>query len=354
MKPSWIWVIAILSCLLWAAGGGAEGADERVRLLTAHVDIAVTYQPADETNKLGIVVRDDDQGQTYQSNEVSLVAVEAARLTLPAGTIFGEEGDPLWVLPQALNPEVLYVGLSGEALFPGPFAGTVELRLVELRGPGHLFLWQAGAFGEFDLRMDTTDGVSAADHVPVAVGGHAHYNWGFTTNGVFEVVLQAFGQRAGVATNDFSLPTALRFEVEPLPPEPDSPFRQWQRVQWPDSEDPAVIGPDADPDHDTVVNAVEYALGLDPKTSSRDGLPVARATGTPPRATLQFTTPVTATDVEFVCWRAFTLPAASWERLPGPQVAPGLPDDDDRVLLFDGGPIESSRPLFLRLEIHLK
>ncbi len=65
--------------------------------------------------------------------------------------------------------------------------------------------------------MNSADGISAADHVAVPVGGHAHYNWGFTTNGVHEVVLQAFGQRVGISTNDFSLPTALRFEVEPLP-----------------------------------------------------------------------------------------------------------------------------------------
>lgn len=354
MRLSWASLCALLACLPTPAGHGAESADERVRLLTAHVDLAVTYQPADEAHKLDIVVRDDDQGQTYRSNEVSLVVREAARLTLPAGTVFGNEGDPLWVLPQSPNPEVLFVGLSGEALLPGPFTGAVELRLVDLRGPGHVFLWQADAFGVFDLRMDTRDGVSAADAVQVPLGGHAHYNWGFTTNGVFEVVLQAFGQRAGVVTNDFSLPTALRFEVEPLPPDPDTPFRLWQRVHWPGVEDPAVIGPDADPDGDAVVNAVEYALGLDPKTPGHDGLPAPTVTGTPPRAALQFSTPAAATDVEFVCWRAFGLPAPSWERLPDPQVAPGLPGDVYRVLRFDGGPIDASRPLFLRLEINLR
>jgi surface-anchored protein len=322
-------------------------------LLTSHVDIRVVYQPADETNKLAVVVRDDDHGHTYLSNEVALVAVEAARLTLPPGTIFGEEGEPFWVLPQSQNPELLYLGLSGDSLPGGTFGGDLDLRLLEVRSPGHFFLWQAGAFGGFDVRMNTADGLTAADQVFVPAGGHAHYNWGFTTNGVYEVVLQAFGQRVGIATNDFSLPTALRFEVEPLPPEPEKPFARWQQAQWPGVTDPAVIGPDADPDGDGVVNSVEYALGMNPKTPGRDGLPVPAVAGDPPVATLQLSTPVAATDVTFLGWRAHALTTPVWQALEDPIVAPGQPGDTARILVFDGGPVTTTQPVYIRLEVRL-
>lgn len=333
----------------------AAGADaaEPVRLLTSHVDIRMVYQPDDETNRLAVVVHDDDAGRTYLSNEVALVAVEAARLSLPPGTVFGEEGDPLWVLPQSQNPDVLHLGISGEGVPSGTFTRDLELRLIEVRGPGAFYLWQAGALGEFDLRMNSADGISAADQVAVSVGGHAHYNWGFTTNGIYELVFQAFGQRPGLATNDQSLPTPLRFEVEPLPAEPEKPFLLWQRAQWPGVADPAIIGPDADPDGDDVVNAVEYALGMDPKTPGRDGLPVAAVSGDPPGATLQLSTPVAATDVTFRCWRAHALPASAWETLGDPLVAPGLPGDTVRVLVFDGGPVTTAHPVYLRLEVRL-
>jgi surface-anchored protein len=313
----------------------------------------VVYRPDDETNKLAVVVRDDDAGRTYLSNEVVLVAVEAARLTLPPGTVFGEEGASLWVLPQSQNPAVLHLGISGEGLPGGTFTTDLALRLIRVQGPGEFYLWQAGAVGEFDLRMNSADGISADDEVTVPVGGHAHHNWGFTTNGIYEVVFQAFGQRTGAATNDYSLPTSLRFEVEPLPAEPEKPFVLWQRAQWPGVSDPAIIGPDADPDGDDVVNAVEYALGMDPKTPGRDGLPVAAVSGDPPGATLRLSTPVAATDVTFRCWRAQALPASSWEALGDPLVAPGLPGDTVRVLVFEGGPVTTTQPVYLRLEVRL-
>ncbi len=325
---------------------------ERDRLLTTHADIRVVYQPDNPTNKLAIVVGDDDRGLTYRSNEVALVAVEAARLALPPGTIFGEEGAPLWVLPQSLNPEILYLGLSGEQLSAGLFAGEVELRLVEVQGPGAFYLWQAGAFGAFDLRLNSADGISAEDMVPVPAGGHAHYNWGFTTNGSYELVFQAFGRRAGIETNDFSLPTPLRFEIEPLPLEPEKPFEIWQQAHWPDTTEPEVVGPGADPDGDGIANAVEYALGMDPRRAGREGLPVPGASGKPPRATLQFSTPISATDVTFTCWRAQAIPA-SWEKLGDPLVAPGLPGDTNRVLIFDGGLVAPGSPVYLRLEVEL-
>jgi surface-anchored protein len=348
--PAWIPVLGICASLLSAAAEGEE--TNRVRLIDSHVDIAVAYQPADETNKLAVVVRDDDSGRTYRSNEVALVAVEAAKLDLPPGTVFGEAGAPLWVLPQSQSPGILYVGLSGEGVSPGLF-GAFDLRLIEVRGPGSVFVWQAGSLGDFDLRFNSADGVTAADAIPVLPGGHSHFNWGFTTNGVFEVVLQVSGQRAGVGTNDFSLPTALRFEVEPLPPEPEAPFARWQQDQWPGETDPALIGPDADPDADTVPNAVEYALGLNPHQPDRGALPQPRIrlAGSVRMAVLEFQHPAGATDVQFSCWSSAAIPSTNWVSVAGPNAGP--PSGDRENLSFAAGPVTPETPVYLRLEVTL-
>lgn len=342
--------------VLRLAAGVLAGEPPRARLLTEHADIGIVYRPDALTNLLAVVVSDDDHGQVYASNEVALVALEAAKLALPPGTIFGEEGAPFWVLPQTQNPQLLYLGLSGEALASGLFGGELELRLVAVDGPGHFFLWQAGAFGEFDQQMSTADGISADDRVRLSAGSHGHYNWGFTTNGTYEIVFQAIGQRRGVGTNDFSPPTPLRFEIEPLPPEPGKPFASWQKAHWPGVTDPTVIGPGADPDGDHLPNAVEYALGSDPHRPGGPGwpMPVVVTEGSERRAELRFSTPRTATDVEFFCWRAAGGPVAEWMAVAGPDPSPEPVPEGFEPLRFAGGAMAPNAPMFLKLEVVLR
>jgi hypothetical protein len=44
-------------------------------------------------------------------------------------------------------------------------------------------------------------------------------------------------------------------------------FADWQKLMWPGVTDPAIVGAPADPDHDGIVNMIEFALHLSPNTS---------------------------------------------------------------------------------------
>jgi surface-anchored protein len=72
--------------------------------------------------------------------------------------------------------------------------------------------------------MDTTDGFSEHDTMPLFPGGHSHHNWGFTSNGIVTITLEATGRRLGATTNETSLATTFTFHVLPIPDAPDSPF----------------------------------------------------------------------------------------------------------------------------------
>lgn len=52
------------------------------------------------------------------------------------------------------------------------------------------------------------------------------------------------------------------------PPAPPSPFQTWINGFFPNESDPAIIGPDADPDGDGINNFAEYAFGLLPNNGS--------------------------------------------------------------------------------------
>lgn len=304
------WMLGLLG--LWTAAA----AEERVRLTTEHADLWVVYQPDDPTNKLALVVPDHDHGITYLSNQVALVVAEAARVTLPGDLPpFGNAGDPLWILPQTQDPALLFLGVSAAAVSAAVFPQGLTLHLRAVQGPGHFFAWQAG-LGGLDVRINSRDGLDETDQLPLAPGGHAHWNLGFTSNGVYVLVWEVQGRRAGVETNDFSLPTPLQFEVEPLPPPLEKPFARWQRAQWPEVTDLAVIGPGADPDGDGLVNAVEYALGLNPHVADRDRLPRLRLTESPAgrQWRLEFAPNSEATDVLWHAWQTGDLRGeATWQ-----------------------------------------
>lgn len=69
----------------------------------------------------------------------------------------------------------------------------------------------------------------------------------------------------GLATDSRSIHLVV---AVPLPG-----FQAWQDQYWPGETDPAIIGPNADPDRDRLNNLLEYALGADPTVADDTALP---------------------------------------------------------------------------------
>lgn len=188
-------------------------------LLTDHCDLWIRYQP-NETNSVSIVLRSEED-RIFESIEVVLVVAESAQLSLPAGTPFGDEGDPIWVLPQSQDPDLLYLGISAERIAPGVFAGAPNFRLKHVEGPGHFFSWQANEFGGLDVKMNSRDGIQEEDKATPVISSHEHLNWGFTAPGVYRVTFQLDARQVGETTNLVSEPATFTFHVLPLPTNPD-------------------------------------------------------------------------------------------------------------------------------------
>ncbi len=195
---------------------GAAGS-ERVWLYQDHVDLRIQYHPG-ETNELELVLRDRDRATNYPATNVVLVVREGAQTSIPSGfEQFGEPGSPLWILPASQDPGLLFLGISGEGLPFGVFAAPPVIRLREVRAPGWFFLWQFDPSGGLNMLLDTRTGIGPGSLVRPSLGGHGHYNWGFSSNGWYEVTFQVEGRLAGASTNLTASPNTLLFAVEPLP-----------------------------------------------------------------------------------------------------------------------------------------
>jgi len=106
-------------------------------------------------------------------------------------------------------------------------------------------------------------------------------------------------------------------------------FIDWQQIHWPGVSDPAVNGPQADPDHDGLANLAEFALGLAPRTPSA---PPVSLNDTQPAMVVTYAKSRHATGVNTAVEWSDLLTPGSWSAagVSAPEVV--LPDNDPDLI----------------------
>jgi surface-anchored protein len=122
-------------------------------------------------------------------------------------------GEPVWFMPQTNDPAKPFFGFATDNLnipqWSGPLSWSLEAILSAPAG-GEVSLWQTGFFGDPNVKFASIDGINVNitpgsdvqtdDDFFQTIGGHDHYNWGFSKPGVYRVVLGATASRVGVGT----------------------------------------------------------------------------------------------------------------------------------------------------------
>jgi surface-anchored protein len=294
-----------------AAAATAPAQTNWAVLTNEHADLRFLYQPAG-SNLLELVARDEDRAVNLAATNVALVVDELAETVIPANANFaflGPAGAPIWILPQSQDPDLLFLGVSAEDIAGGVFNGGLNLTLKSVDARGHFFAWQSGSFGSVTVRMNSRDGITTNDTLSMGIGSHGHFNWGFSTNGIYRVTFQGSGRRVGETTNITSPDTSFVFLVHPL-----RPFESWLTTHWPWVGPVTLSGPDADPDGDSIRNLHEYAYGTDPTQAGVDRLPQYFLTNIAGVAygALAYTRNKSATDIALVP-EAAAQPGGPWE-----------------------------------------
>lgn len=221
----------------------------------------------------------------------------------------GEAGDRIWRLPQANRPGRIFFGWrtiipagifqkSFNGFFSPDGQGNIIVELIDVSGPavdagGEFAMWESKSLGGVEMHFNTADGLDANDRLePVPIGEHAHYNYGLTRPGNYEVTFRASGRlnpnqanggqdTTGTGTFHFAVPfsSVAKGEAE-------------LRLALDDVPGPAAIHPVGEPveyapGQVALVTAAKevggtmhaYAFGIDPTATStisephRVGLP---------------------------------------------------------------------------------
>jgi surface-anchored protein len=175
-----------------------------------HVDLDIVYKQGEW--ELGW--HEEDSDTEFAADAAVALVPLASGLNRPAGPQWDftgvNAGQTIYVLPQTQNPSLVFLGMATEesdasALVPwdpdgaGPRGSGIwtRLNLVSVSGPngsaapGAVSIWQTDGFGSLNVSVASSDGVSDADAVFLQGFGHAHYNYGFSAPGIYDVTFAA-------------------------------------------------------------------------------------------------------------------------------------------------------------------
>lgn len=213
----WVRLGAAAGAIGVAATAGAVpvGAGPRPVVITqGHID---ALDIAFEDGELEVSIHDDTVVPDVERDpdDVLLVALPEARLTVPEDPAFGflgDPGDPVWILPEVEDPALLWPGIATEEVDAGVFRGdALGVRLVRVVGPGDVALYTTDSVGAPQIMFDSGDGLP--DRIEVPVGTHLHENWAFEQPGRYRLVFEVSGRLAAGGARVSSGRVDLAFEV---------------------------------------------------------------------------------------------------------------------------------------------
>ncbi len=160
------------------------------------------YHLASTATVDGMTVGNPPDGQEYEPSEITVNVAESTRVTMPNNTALNTgtgvaAGGDLWILPASQNVAVPFLGIATEEL-DSDF-GDITFALGAVTSPsgtGNFSLWDIGSFGSPSFRFSTNDpsGTLNGDNTLImGTGNHAHFNWGFSEAGTWNVEMTVSG-----------------------------------------------------------------------------------------------------------------------------------------------------------------
>ena len=189
-----------------------------VLLSSGEVDIEVEYEDGD----FELLFLAEESGEEYGPSEAALFGGAKAWQPVPDNEAFGflgEAGNPIAVLPQNEDEDLLFLGLATDELEEGVFEGdSVTISLAGVDGPGDFHLYSVDTFSNPTVLLSSTD--ESKQMIPVSVGEHAHFNWAFSAAGTYSVSVVISATLQGTDTVITSEPIVVNFQIDNPLPEP--------------------------------------------------------------------------------------------------------------------------------------
>jgi surface-anchored protein len=217
VRPRSVLITGALVATALAAAALPAQASDRVVLSQGHVDV---LDIAFEDGELEVSVHDEtvEPDVERDPDDVLFQVKPEAETTVPDTAQFaflGDPGDPVWILPQDNDPNLLFAGLGTEEVEPGVFKDdTLRIRLVSACGPADFSMFTVDALDQVQILADSGDGLP--DVTTIEAGVHQHLNWGFEAEGDYVLTFVVTGRLAANNHRVSSGPVDIHFHVGEL------------------------------------------------------------------------------------------------------------------------------------------
>ena len=185
--------------LMWAAAFLGVASGQAVTTLSdGHVDIfELHYDSSVVPTEFALHVHDHAGEVHFEPGEVILQVNEASYFTSPVDMV-GVLGASAYILPSTQEDGMLYGGISADGPL-GVFQNNrfrIQMVSAGSANPGNFALYRFGGGGALQIGLQSLGGSVSVSEVTVPVGGHEHWNWGFSAPGTYTFEFQGFGVKS--------------------------------------------------------------------------------------------------------------------------------------------------------------
>ena len=197
----------------------ARTASAVTTLSNGHIDVfEVHYDSSVVPTEFALQIH-DHEGQThFEPADVILQVNESSYFGSPAGLV-SILGAAAYILPATQEADMLYGGISADGPI-GVFQNNrfkIQMVSAGSANPGNFSMYRFSGAGALQVGLQSIGGSVSVNEVTVPIGGHEHWNWGFSDPGTYTFEFQGLG----VKSSDLStLETSLELFTFVVIPEP--------------------------------------------------------------------------------------------------------------------------------------
>lgn len=202
----WVRFLSFAALALLLSAGTRPVQADVMEYAYGHADVGVAYEDGDFFLHYHIGGDSNVAEGEYDPSELYVRVSDSLYFPSVPLPLYGftgatEEDPDAWGLPQSNTSGVPFMGFATEELDMDDWDGAITFELLgftfQPQGSGvteraHFSLWQQVLATPVPY-MATSDGIDSSDSLTMNPGGHDHYNWGFTEEGVYQIDFRVYG-----------------------------------------------------------------------------------------------------------------------------------------------------------------